>query len=281
MGSHFKIILRGRDGVLSSEIVAFATETTRDHSLGELGFDITDNSCEASPRGSDNLHSFSASASALCWGLNSASPEKLNTDRIITAIALRFPDTEFLREVYWEGPLSYKEFIKGEFREELVNPILDVGVKDSYSFVRLAERLKGPKLGELFKGPKFAEVFKDTKNTLVMASMQGSGTVRLRQSPPFFIFPLGEMLESEQAAAIERVLGAICDMLPRERFYCILVDKDGEGGLGFWEKGIACDGSIEWEEVSDEEHKAIEISCEEEVWRYNNPDERVLSCLFR
>jgi hypothetical protein len=39
----------------------------------------------------------------------------------------------------------------------------------------------------------------------------------------------------------------------------------------YWKKGIAVDGRIEWQEITEEEHEAIEDSDEIDNWAITNP----------
>lgn len=221
------------------EIKILAAELTRKQSLEDLGFDLT------SPENEDGYTSFKAIDSMLCWCQHTSSPSWLKVDNIINCLVHRFPNAEFISRDYWDGPLVQTEYIKGDYREELVRRIIDIGVEDSKAFAKLAS------------------VFKE------------------EQRYPFFIFPLPELPISKVEPEIERILAHVAKVVPDIKLYCILVkNNDGQGTDSYIQKGIYENGKKEWHEISDENYALFKTSDDIDVWAFNKPNEEVYKIFF-
>lgn len=221
------------------EIKILAVELTRKKSLEVLGFDLAD------PANQDQYRSFYTEDSSIIWNDHTGYSEHLNTDYVIDEIVHRFPDSDFIYSYYWDGPLVNREYIKGDYREELVQRTIDIGVDSPEAFARLACSLKE------------------------------------EQHYPFFIFPLGELLISKVGQAVEGTLARIAKIVPDQKLYCILVDNnDAEGTESYYEKGVFENGRIEWHEINDENYALIKTSKDIDVWAFNKPNEEVYKLFF-
>ena len=238
MSSFFSTSLKIQDREIVPEVVAFATELTKKASMDEMGFDLTD------PANKNIYHSFDIFDSCLCWHFFSGVPKSINEMEIIDAIIHRFPDTEFIYEFYDNGPLVYKEYIKGDFREQLVQRTLDIGVDNPEAFTRLADVLD------------------------------------VQQSYPFFIFPLGELPVSKVEPAIDSIIDRVTKIVPDQKLYCIKVANVDQGD-SFFEKGVFEAGKINWQQITWDEYDVVNLTIESiEVKWENKPNEDVVKCLF-
>lgn len=207
-------------------------------SLDNLGFDLTD------PANKDIYQSFDIIDSCLCWTVFSKVPKWIDENEIIDVIIHSFPDSEFIYEFYDDGPLVYKEYIKGDYREELVQRTLDIGVDNPEAFTRLADVLD------------------------------------VQQSYPFFIFPLGELPVSKVEPAIDSIIDRVTKIVPDQKLYCIQVNNLDYCD-SYSKKGIVEDGKIDWQQISLDEYDVMDKTIESmEVRWENKPNEDVVKCLF-
>ncbi len=234
MGNYYSTILKIKNREHAPEIVAFATELTKTVSMEEMGFDLTD------PANHDEYHSFNASGSCISWHQYSSYPIQLNEEYLIDAIVHRFQDTEFIHEEYWEGPLSKKEYIKGDYREELVKRTLIVGVDSPDAFTKL------------------------------------SGALNKQHSYPFFIFPLGDLPVSKVESKIDRILNRIAEIVHDQKLYCIL-KAITESGNYYVSTCFCEDGETKWQDVPYDVNEAIWRNVE--TWD-DKPDDEVFKILF-
>ena len=239
MGNYITTALTICNQKQAPEVVAFATDLTKTVSMEELGFDFTD------PANHNDYLSFCVvDSNCICWNQYTSYDKLLNPDYFIDEIAHHFPDTELIREDYHEGPLEFKQYIKGDFREELVRRTLDIGIDNPEAFTRLADVLD------------------------------------MQQSYPFFIFPLGELPVSKVEPEIDNIIDRISKIIPDQKLYCIKVDNDDQGDF-YFEKGIFEDGEINWRQITMGEFDVIDKTIESiEIRWENKPNEDLMKCLF-
>lgn len=235
MGNYITTALTICNQKQASEVVAFATNLTQKVSMEVLGFDFTD------PANHNDYRSFSlVDSNRICWDQYTSYDKLLNLDYFIDEIAHHFPDIEFIREDYWEGPLSNKEYIKGDYRIELVRQSLYVGVDNQEAFVKLAEKLKE------------------------------------QQSYPFFVFNLEERPISKVESDINDIIDRISKIVPNQNLYCV-VKTNYYGGNYYSSKGVFNNGRIDWENVTYSDNEAVWKT--EKDWD-DHPNEIVFNCLF-
>lgn len=238
MSSFYCTDLKIKDREKVPEVLAMATELTKQMSLVEMGFDLTD------PTNQNEFQSFNTFESGCGWSDFSGASKWINENEIIDAIIHRFPDTEFIYEFYDNGPLAYKEYIKGDFCEQLVQRTLDIGVDNPEAFTRLADVLG------------------------------------VEQSYPFFIFPLGDQLVSKVEPEMDNIIDRVTKIVPDQKLYCIKVDNTDQGDY-YSKKGVVEDGKIDWQQVSLDEGNVMDKTIESmEVRWENKPNEEVFKCLF-
>lgn len=180
----------------------------------------------------------------LCWDDYTSYPTHLNVDKIIDKIVHHFPEIEFIHEECWEGPVYFTEHIKGDYREEYVRRTLDIGVDDPEAFTRLADALN------------------------------------VRQSYPFFIFPLGDLPVSRVEPEIDSIIERVSKIVPDQKLYCIQVNNLDYCDC-YSKKGIVEDGKINWHQISSDENDVMDKTIESmEIRLENKPNEDVLKCLF-
>lgn len=238
MSSFLSTIFKIKDRERVPEVVAMATELTKKMSLDKLGFDLTD------PANKDIYQSFNIIDSCLCWTAFSKVPKWIDESEIIDVIVHSFPDSEFIYEFYDDGPLVYKEYIKGDYREQLVQRTLDIGVDNPEAFTRLADVLD------------------------------------VQQSYPFFIFPLGELPVSKVEPEIDSIIDRVSKIVPDQKLYCIKVANVDQGD-GYFEKGVFEAGKINWQQITWDEYDVVNLTIESiEVKWENRPNSDILKCLF-
>ena len=216
-------------------VVAFATDLTKKVSMEELGFDFTD------PANHNDCLSFCvADSNCIYWNQYTSYDKLLNPNYFIDEIARHFPDTEFIQEDFWEGPLVFKQYIKGDFREELVRQTLYVSVDSQDAFVKLTKNLKE------------------------------------ENSNPFFVFNLGERPITKVESDIKDILERISKIVPDTKLYYV-VKTNNDGGNYYTSKGVFENGRIDWEKVTYSDNEAIWKTAKD--WD-DHPNEIVFKCLF-
>jgi len=141
------------------------------------------------------------------------------------------------------GDGYYREYVRGDFCERLITYTVDIGVDNPEAYAKLSAVLKE------------------------------------EQYPPFFLFPLGEMLISKVDSAIEDVLARVSALVPGEKLYCILVENETIEGDIYEKKGVTSDSHISWQETTGMEWSAIE-HCGGNLFFGNKPDVTVFKCFF-
>lgn len=219
------------------ELAAYATEITKTISSEGLGYDITNP--DENPE--KDFQSFSIHDDMICWHDFTGCIKHLDIKAIIDQIVHHFLETEFIYRIYWDGPLAYEAYIKGDIQEELLNKVLNVGIENP-------EALRN-----------------------VLKEMPDA-----RQSGPFLIFPFMQCPVSKFEEAITEILQKVEVVIPDTELYCVIWDDDLEGGV-YERKGVYSQGSISWEDVSMDEIQAIMIG----LGVSNEPTEEVLEVLFK
>ena len=259
------------DPKAAPEVLEFAKGLTRKRSLEQLGFDLVE-MCRILSSGVplsrdmfpedmaraleemrivDDLSnpedireisyflSFGINESTVWWNQFSGCLKDLGTMEIMKEIVNRFPETPFVI-----GDGYYKEYVKGDFCERLINYTLDVGVDNPEAYAKLSAVLKE------------------------------------QQYPPFFLFPLGDLLISKVDSAIEEILARVSALVPGEKLYCVLVDNETIEGDIYDKKGVTSDSHITWQETTGMELHAILRTEGKDVYCGNKPNETVFKCLF-
>jgi len=258
------------DPKAAPEVLEFAKELTRKRSLEQLGLDLVELSRilssdvpvtrdmfpEDMARALEELRivddlsnpeeideiwyflSFGIKGSTVWWNQFSNNLKGLGTNGIMKEIVARFPETPFAI-----GDGYYKEYVKGDFCERLINLTLDVGVDNPEAFAKLSAVLKE------------------------------------KQYPPFFLFPLGERLISQTESAMEEVVARVSALVPGEKLYCVLVENETIEGDIIMKKGIATDSHITWQEDRGMEYSVLSYAGST-AYDENKPDEAMFRCFF-
>jgi hypothetical protein len=257
------------DPKAAPEVLEFAKELTRERSKEQLGFDLVemcrilssgapitresfpeDMARAMSEMGLDPLElediggigsflSFGIKGSTVWWNQFSKIRKDLGTMEIMKEIVKRFPETPFAI-----GDGYYKEYVKGDFCEQLINITLDVGVDNPEAYAKLSAVLKE------------------------------------QQYPPFFLFPLGDLLISQTESALEEAVARLSALVPGEKLYCVLVENGWIEGDVFTKKGIATDSHISWLDMTEMELRALDHTSSTAACYVNKPDEVMFRCFF-
>ena len=262
--------LEALDPKAAPEVLEFAKELTRERSKEQLGLDLVELSRilssgvpfsrdmfpEDMARGLEEMRlvddlskpesieeidyflSFGIKGSTVWWNQFSNNLKGLGTQGIIKEIVKRFPETPFAI-----GDGYYKEYVKGDFCERLINLTLDVGVDNPEAYAKLSAVLKE------------------------------------EHYPPFFLFPLGELLISQVDSAIENVLARVSALVPGEKLYCVLAENETIEGDIITKKGVTTDSHISWIETTGMELRVLSYA-ESTAYGDNKPDEAMFRCLF-
>ena len=258
------------DPKVAPEVLEFAKELTRKRSLEQLGLDLVELSRilssgvpvtrdmfpEDMARGLEEMRivddlsnpedikeidyflSFGIKGSTVWWNQFSGCLNDLDTMGIMKETVKRFPETAFVI-----GDGYYREYVKGDFCERLINHTLDVGVDNPEAFAKLSTVLKE------------------------------------QQYPPFFLFPLGELLISQVDSAIEKVLAMVSALVPGEKLYCVLAENETIEGDIITKKGVTADSHISWLETTWMEDRVL-AHTSSTAYRDNKPDEAMFKCFF-
>lgn len=256
------------DPEMAPRVLEFAKELTRKRSLENLGFDLVEmsriidsgepitrdsfpedmaramteiglNPAELEDVGGVGYFlSFGIKESSVWWNQFSGNLKGLGTNGIMNEIVARFPETRFII-----GDGYYRELVKGDYRERLVNYTIDVAVDNTEAYAKLAAVLEDP------------------------------------QSPPFFLFHLGELPVSKVDPAIEKILARVSALVPGEKLYCILVENETIEGDLYTKFGVTTDSHISWKEATGMEWHAIQ-RCGGDPYFGNKPDDIVFKCFF-
>lgn len=255
------------DPEAAPKVLAFAREVTRRLSVEQLGFDLVELSgiLSSGVPVSPNLFPEDMARGLEDMGIDLSKPEDIDSFISVNISGFSIWWSQFsgnlkgldtmgiMREIVNQFPETpfiigdgyYREYVKAGFREQLVKHTLDVGVDNPEALANLSAVLKE------------------------------------EQCPPFFLFPLGELLISKVDSAIEEVLTRVSALVPGEKLYCVLVDNETMEGDIYWKKGIVVDSHIVWQELTTEESRAIERTAKDIYQCYENkPDEAVFRCLF-
>lgn len=241
----------------------FATVVTREQSLIDLGYDLTD-----PEQGDENEKRLGVATDyfvgeehhVLCWSEFSGASKPLDIDVIIDRIVQAFPNVEFIYSYFHDGPLSYEEYRKGSEREEVVSFALDVAVKDEAAFQVLARE---------------AQAFVERQETLLEEPLFGGGLFYPSYplfddgpvNPPFVVFPMKRIRISQMEKTVEDFLRHLWDLV-QTPLYCVIVRED-QGTADCDEKAVFSGRELIWERI---DYLFIMIG--------NTPDERVLDFLF-
>lgn len=237
MSASIGYFLQARKPENFKELAAYATEITKTISSEGLGYDITNP--DENPE--KDFQNFSILDDLICWHDFSGCIKHLDIETIIDQIVHHFPETEFIYRVYWEGPLAYEAYIKGDIQEELLNKALNVGIDNPEALHNVLKEMPDAK-----------------------------------QSGPFLVFPFTEYPVSKFEKAIAVILQKVEEIITDTELYCVIWDDDLDGGV-YERKGIYTQGRILWEDVSLDEIQAIMIG----LGVFNEPTEEVLGVLFK
>ena len=253
---------------MAPQVLEFATELTRKRSLENFGFDLVEmsrildsgepitrdsfpedmaramseiglNPAELEDAGGIGYFlSFGIKESSVWWNQFSGNLKGLGTNSLMNEIVARFPETSFII-----GDGYYRELVKGDYREQLVNYTIDVAVDSLEAYAKLSAVLEEPKY------------------------------------PPFFLFHLGELPVSKVDPAIEDILAKVSAIVPGEKLYCILVENETIEGDLYTKFGVTTDSHISWKEATGMEWRAIE-HCGGDPYFGNKPDDIVFKSFF-
>ena len=221
------------------EMAAYATELTRKASLEQLGYDITNP--DENPEKEFQSFCIGNSGNSICWDDFTGCVKHLDINAIIDQIVHHFPEMEFIYRCFWEGPLVYEAYIKGDIRERLLNKALYVGIENPEAFRK------------------------------VLTEMPDA-----RQSGPFLIFPFMQYPVSKFEEAVAETLQKVESVIPDMELYCVIWEDDVEGGI-YDRKGIYFQGQIIWEDVTPDEMRAIMLG----LGVFDEPTAEVLGVLFK
>ena len=230
----------------------FATEATREQSLKDLGYDLTDpeqGNEEEKYYGVATVFYVSEEHHALCWGEHSGARKSLDIEGIMDRIVQAFPDVEFIYSQDYDGFVDYEEYRKGSEREEVKSFALDVAVKDEAAFPVLAW---------------VALTFVEEQETLLDAPLFAGGSVH----PPFVVFPMNRVRVSIKEKTVEDLIKHLWDVV-RTPLYCVFVE-DWEDSAGCARKAVFSGGELSWERI---DYHFVML-------HGNTPDGRVLDFLF-
>ena len=231
MSMYYSVGLTTKNRESVKQIADYAIELTKEWSLKELGYDLTEMS--------DDYIGFEAKSCSLYWhqliGAWSSFKETIPVDIFTDKIAKRFPQMYLRKWETWEGPVCYEAVnINGEW-EEVKNYSIGVYVEKSDDFNILKNMMKDKELLSKYHIKKIDFVNKEN----------------------FVILTFDELFEKEKDMVFNGIIGSMNKLIPQSDIFCILIDDLDECHF-YIKKCKVRNGVLSWNEINSDDFDILE-----------------------
>lgn len=254
MSMYYSVGLTTKNRESVKQIADYAIELTKEWSLKELGYDLTEMS-------EYNL-GFSIKSCNLYWhqliGAWSSFEETIPVDIFTDKIAKRFPQMYLRKWETWEGPVCYEAVnVNGEW-EEVKNYSIGVYVEKSDDFNILTNMMKDKELLSKYHIKKID--FLDKENIVIMS--------------------FDELMEKEKDMVFNGIIGSMSKQIPQSDIFCLLIDNSDCGDY-FIEKSKVRNGVLSWNKIELGSYDILEYYSDFEYDNIMKPKKEYVKLLFK